>query len=73
MKILNQQMPFICVVAASYTLGFFVTKKSVVSVSDETKLQNHFFCVFIHGKNECHTISWYEKIADHAIVIQFWG
>ena len=51
-------MQFICVVTASYTLGFLMTKKPrlVFRLNHEISKQI-FFGIFIHGKHACHTVS----------------
>ena len=38
-----------CVVTARYTLGFLLTK-SVVTVSNETKISKHIFCITFYRK-----------------------
>ena len=68
-------MQFICVVTASYTLGFLMTKSPglVFRMKHKILKKEMFFGVFMYGKNAYHTISWYEKNAYHAIFIVFFG
>ena len=54
----NQQKQFICVVIASYTLGFLMTKRPELVFRMKHKVSKEiFFGIFFYGKNACHTIS----------------
>ena len=55
-------MQFICVVTASYTLGFLMKKNPWFVLRKKHKFsEQKVFCAFIYGKNAVHTISEYGK------------
>ena len=61
-------MLFICVVTASYTLDFSMSKNPWLGFWLKHKiLKQKFFRIFIFGKNAYHTFSLYGKNACHAI------
>ena len=43
-------MQFICVVTASYTLGFLMTKNSWLVFQMKHKVSKQTFCIFTYGK-----------------------
>ena len=49
-------MQFICVVTASYTLGFLMTKTSWLAFQMKHEISKQFFHIFFYGKNAYHTI-----------------
>ena len=56
-------MQFICVVTASYTLDFLMTKSPELVFWMKQKFSKQiFFGIFIYGKNAYQTISYYGKM-----------
>ena len=54
----NHQMLFICVVTASYTLGFLMTKSPGLVFRMKHKISNKYFLVFsLMEKNAYQTVS----------------